>query len=109
MCGVPDPEPDECCAMKEIMKYQRHTTARPGTSILHPRSWMLTSCMLAAVVFTGCTLDPVGTSYVIQKENISRPTRILVPDFAVIPADIPPDAPIGARLAVGASLDPEQV
>ena len=42
-------------------------------------------------------------------EKPLRPNHILVHDFAVAPADVPADAPIGARLASGASVSAEQI
>jgi hypothetical protein len=60
------------------------------------------------MILVGCT-SPVSNTFVIEEKPPPRPGRILVHDFAVIPADIPPDAPIGARLSVGPSLKPEEI
>jgi hypothetical protein len=42
-------------------------------------------------------------------EKPPRPSRILVREFAVSPADVPSDAPVGARISAGVSLSPEQI
>ncbi|HEY0550823.1 MAG TPA: DUF4410 domain-containing protein [Verrucomicrobiae bacterium] len=44
-----------------------------------------------------------------MNEKPPRPNRVLVHDFAVTPTDIPGDAPVGARLAPGATHSPEQI
>jgi len=42
-------------------------------------------------------------------DKAPRPGHIMVGDFAATLADIPSDAPMGARIAAGGSLPPEQI
>jgi hypothetical protein len=61
------------------------------------------------LIFTGCTSTEVNTVPKFTTEKPLSPTRVLVYEFAVEPVDIPVDAPIGARLAGGVPVSPEQI
>ena len=79
-----------------------------GSIILRLQS-VLTLGWLAIVIFTGCASQEAYTPPVIVIEKPTRPSHILVQNFAVAPADIPIDAPLGARLANGAAASSEQL
>jgi len=70
---------------------------------------VLALCLLAALSFTGCTSTEVTSPQMVVIEKPFRPSRILVRDIAATTADIPADAPVGARIAAGVSISPEQI
>ena len=71
--------------------------------------WMVAVYLVAALVLTGCRSPVVYPQQMAVNEKAPRPGRIMVHDFAATLADIPSDAPVGARISGGASLPPEQI
>ncbi|HWN93861.1 MAG TPA: DUF4410 domain-containing protein [Methylomirabilota bacterium] len=69
---------------------------------------LLTS-IAALVILSGCATPEIDTRLSMATDKPTRPNRILVHDFAAAPADVPSDAPIGARLGSGATVSPEQI
>ena len=69
------------------------------------------SCCLAVLILAGCASpEPeIDNRPKFAIEKPLPPSRVLVHEFGVEPGDIPIDAPIGARLASGERISPEQI
>jgi hypothetical protein len=96
--------------MKQIHQSAwEHRTLSVGGLALRVTAWAMGS-VIAMLLLPGCTSTeaPPHASMASQGKP-ARPNRILVYDFAVTAADIPADAPVGARLAPGTSPPPEQL
>ena len=73
------------------------------------RAWVF-AALAVALVFAGCASSEVAhNAPMAVDERAPRPSRILVYDFAATAAEIPSDAPVGARMSPGVSLSPEQI
>src|SRR5688572_20250719 len=69
------------------------------------------SCCLTVLILTGCAspAPEIDNRPKFAIEKPLPPSRVLVHEFGVEPSDIPIDAPIGARLASGERISPEQI
>jgi hypothetical protein len=81
----------------------------PGTWVRRWPEFSQALFGLAVLILAGCASPEADNSppFVVQKPL--PPARVLVHEFIVEPGGIPVDASIGARLASGAPLPPEQV
>src|SRR5215204_1547156 len=86
----------------------RLTRAFPATLSAFPK-WRL-AALGAVLVLAGCEMPLPNTEYkMATTEKLPRPSRVLVYDFAATAAELPADAPIGARLSRGATVSTEQI
>lgn len=80
-----------------------------GRGLLMTLKSVLALGCLAGAIFTGCAFQEPYTPPVVGIEKPTRPNRILVENFIVEPAEIPIDAPMGARLGSGPAASLEQL
>ena len=65
--------------------------------------------LLVAVVVAGCASTKVSDREVLVREEIPRPDRILVYEFAATPDEVPADSSLSQHVERGAPQTPEEI